>query len=331
MILPIVIVFIVHGSLFPWHFDFARLGPNPFLVLLHSWPVQWDYYAIQDAALNVALYLPLGAGAFLSAEKKRAPAAAGVAALCLGLGLSTGLELLQVYVPGRVGSVCDIVFNLGGAFAGIVLAIRFKRRLETEITAISRLWSPRFYSAPALLLALWAGYQLYPLVPQFRVGSLQAQAIFLLHPRQFDPNSPYWAEILIATAEWLTAVLAAQSLFGPIRSSWFAAALGLRFALRPFLFTRLFALDELLGAALAFALWNALPERILHRAALAMLLAAILLRDFTAVPFSRLPYNFVPAGGVLLRKAFDYGAVLWILRIRPRDASTRLTWLHGER
>jgi glycopeptide antibiotics resistance protein len=305
-LLPIVVLFIVHGTLYPWRFDFGRLGPNPFMVLLHSWPVPWDYYATQDAFLNVALYLPLGAAAFLSGTGKRTPAAAGAEALCLGIVLSTGLELLQVYVPGRIGSVCDILFNLGGTFAGIVAAILFKRRLETAIAAMSRLWSPRFYSAPALLLALWAVYQ--------------AQALFLLHPRQFDPNSPYWAEILTTTAEWSIAALAAQSLFAGMRPSWIAAAIALRLALRPFLFTRLFALDELLGAAMAFSLWIALPERILRRAALAMLLTAIPLREFTAVHFSRLPYDFVPAGGVVLRKAFDYGAVVWILCGMSRDA-----------
>jgi hypothetical protein len=93
-LLLLVLGFIVHGSLHPWHFDFARGGSNLFLPLLQQWPHQWDSYAIQDAVKNVVLYSPLGIAAFLAAVKKQRPAAAIAATLCLGLTLSTTLELL---------------------------------------------------------------------------------------------------------------------------------------------------------------------------------------------------------------------------------------------
>jgi hypothetical protein len=48
-LLPVA-AFIVYGSLYPFHFDFARTTVNPFLFLLRAWPVALDRFALRDAA-----------------------------------------------------------------------------------------------------------------------------------------------------------------------------------------------------------------------------------------------------------------------------------------
>jgi VanZ family protein len=311
-LLFLVLVFIIHGSLYPWHFDLARGGADPFPALLQSWPQQWDYNDIRDVVVNIVLYVPLGAAAFLAAIKKHSPGTAIAAALGLGLTLSTSLELTQVYVPGRVGSICDVLFNFGGTIVGTLLARRFRFRFERIIEATSRQWNPRYASPPALLLACWASYQLYPCVPQFSPGSIPFEVMFLIKSYRFDENPTYWAEVVTTTAEWFCVALAIAALAGRMRPVWIVAAIGFRLAARPLLLTRPFALDEFLGAALALLLWIALPDNLRGRAGLGILILAIVLRQFDTLDFSDLPYGFGPIG-VVLRTSFDYGALAWLL------------------
>jgi len=325
-LLLLVLLFIIHGSLYPWHFDFSRGGADPFPVLLESWPRHWDYYAILDAVKNVVLYFPLGMAAYLAAVRKVGAAAAIAAALALGVALSTTLELIQVYIPGRTGSICDLLFNFGGTIFGTFLARRFRLRFQRVIDATSRHWNPGYASPPALLLACWTSYQLYPCVPQFTPASIPFEAMFLLNPRQSGPNPTYWPEVLTATAEWFCVALAIRALAGRMRPIWIIEAVFFRLAVRPFLLTRPFARDELFGAALALLLWVVLSEEVRRRAGFGMLVLAVVLRQFTALHFSRLTHSFGPVG-FILRTLFDYGAVVWltwILYAVRRQAARRV-------
>ncbi|MGB7762465.1 MAG: hypothetical protein WBL61_21705, partial [Bryobacteraceae bacterium] len=64
-LLLLVVAIIVYGSLYPWHFTFGG-RPEPLAVLLHSWPAAWDRFAARDVAINLLLYMPLGAVACLA-------------------------------------------------------------------------------------------------------------------------------------------------------------------------------------------------------------------------------------------------------------------------
>jgi len=64
-LLLLVVAIIVYGSLYPWQFTFAG-RPEPVSVLLHSWPHAWDRFVTRDVAINVLLYMPLGAVACLA-------------------------------------------------------------------------------------------------------------------------------------------------------------------------------------------------------------------------------------------------------------------------
>lgn len=46
-----------------------------------------------------------------------------VLALLLTTGLGIALEWYQISVPGRFGSVLDVLLNFGGSVAGVVLAL----------------------------------------------------------------------------------------------------------------------------------------------------------------------------------------------------------------
>jgi VanZ family protein len=78
----------------------------------------------RDALLNLVGFAPLGFFAAAVIRRRRWSIRSAVAgALLLGLGLSLGIELLQVFLPGRVSSAMDLVSNVLGTAAGAWLAI----------------------------------------------------------------------------------------------------------------------------------------------------------------------------------------------------------------
>ncbi|MEP6716783.1 MAG: VanZ family protein [Terriglobia bacterium] len=305
--LLIVIALIVHGSLYPWSFHSGAGGQNPLLVLLNSWPTKFDSAALSDTLTNIALYLPLGFAAFLWAARHVTRGMAAAIALGLGLALSISMELLQVYVPGRVTSLGDVASNFGGTALGLMAAMIFHKQGEAAAEFVARRFRQHFASSGTLLLICWVAYQLFPFTPQIRIGNLPFEFTLLAHPDGFLP-----AELWTNVAEWFAVALILQSLFGRMEIRWLVAAVVLRIALRPLLLTRGFALDELVGVALAALLWCVLSDNWRLRAGMAIMASAILLRLLTPLPFSHLP-SYLGPGGVAFRRAFDYGAVVWML------------------
>ena len=61
-LLLMVVALIVHGTLYPWHFDLSRSLENPLLVVLHGWPDRWDtHHTLAMAYAAVKCLSPGGA------------------------------------------------------------------------------------------------------------------------------------------------------------------------------------------------------------------------------------------------------------------------------
>ena len=319
-LLLLVVAIVVYGSLYPWHFTFTG-RPEPVPVLLHSWPAVWNRFVARDVAINVLLYMPLGAAACL-AWLTRFPRAAAAAATAFGFALSLSMELLQNYVPGRVTSLSDLATNTLGAAAGACLAVAFAPAIIPPLHSQARRASP----GAALLLACWGSYQLYPFFPILSSTRLRQVVHALIATHTLSPVA-IWA----AAAEWFAAALALEGIFGRWRTSWLAGAM-LISGLRIFLPSRSLALDEVAGAALALLAWEILPSKRRLPAGVWMVLSAILLVEFAPFHFTRhaAPFSWIPLGAtfgnerwgalvILLRKAFLYGAAIWLL-VRSRVA-----------
>jgi len=131
-LLVIAAAFIVYGSLFPWHFDWDRAPQGPLDIVLHSWPDRIDRYLFRDIVLNVVLYMPLGLAAYLSIIRRSRALAFSASVFC-GFALSTAMETLQVYVPGRQPSLLDITTNTIGTAAGALAAVLFLPAIEAML------------------------------------------------------------------------------------------------------------------------------------------------------------------------------------------------------
>jgi hypothetical protein len=113
-----------------------------------------------------------------------------------------------------------------------------------------------------------------------------------------------------------------------MRPRWLLAAVAC-LPLRLFIAERSVTLDETLGFALALLLWSLLPERKRLPAGVFLLASATVLRELSPFRFAPTPHPFswIPFGAtfdserqtatlILLRKAFEYGSLVWLLRTR---------------
>ena len=316
-LLLLVVALIVYGSLYPWHFDFDRSGANPLWVLLDAWPRGIDRFVLRDAAINLLLYFPLGMAAFLAVVRRHGRLVALDAALLIALGLSASMEMLQIYDPGRTCSLFDVCCNVSGAAAGAIAALVFQPRLAN----LARRKPLRQGPAALLLAACWASYQLYPFFPLLSRTRLRASLRLLAGTASFSVVD-VWAN----AAAWLAVALVLEALFGRMRPRWLLAAM-VCLPLRLFIAERSLTIGETLGAALALLLWSLLPRRIRLPAGVCLLASAIVLRELSPFHFSPTPqpFSWIPFAAtfdserqsaivILLRKAFEYGALVWLLR-----------------
>ena len=162
-------VLIVYASLYPfenWRFQ----GVFSWSFLTASWPRYWTGF---DVLSNVLGYAPLGFLLALSLRRIRPHWPAVVAATFFAGFLSLTLESLQMFLPIRVPSNVDTALNIGGAWAGAVVARglvwvglmdpwnRFRDRwFETEA------------SGALALLAVWPLALMFPAAVPFGLGQV---------------------------------------------------------------------------------------------------------------------------------------------------------------
>jgi VanZ family protein len=311
-LLLITAALIVYGSLFPWRFEFPHAPADPLAILLNSWPTVWNRFALRDACVNLLFYLPFGAAAMWAMPRRVPRAVAVCAALAGAAALSVGMELTQAFVPGRVTSLFDVLCDTVGAAAGIVLALI----CPPPAVGSKRAANP---AGAWPVLALFAAHQLYPLFPVISQTRLFGALARLGGGEGFALN-----EVWCTAGEWLAALVVLEAVFG--RSRWVALGL-LAVPLRMAIPGRELALHEVLGAALGWLAWTLLAPRLRLRGAVWLLGAAIVLRElapfhlaarpsaFEWVPFLPSLYSEPQSAVVILaRKAFEYGAEVWLLR-----------------
>ena len=315
--LLLIVAIVAYGSLYPFDFEFTSAAGNPVRILLHGWPGEWNRYVLRDVILNVIIYLPLGLAAALAFRRRRSCAFAATAAIAFGFLLSVGMELLQVYVPGRDSSLLDVLTNTLGAAAGAGFAIYF----EGGIRRLMERRAGEFRAAATLLLLIWAVSELYPLFPEIGRSHVRQELTLLFHFRGLSLVET-WAN----AAEWFAAALALDALFARMRTFGLAIAM-LCVPAQLVITGRSLTLAEIAGALLALALWHFVRRESRARWCAWMLCSAILLRQvqpfyFLAVPQ---PFSWIPfaatlessreaATAIITRKAFDYGALIWALR-----------------
>ncbi len=109
-----VLLLIVAVSTVPGH---ARPGDSAFvwLVAATPTPLQKILHVIAYAALAMLWMWTLGG---IQSSPIRV-----ATALAITIATGVGLEWYQTTVPGRYGTLTDIILNAGGAVSGVILAL----------------------------------------------------------------------------------------------------------------------------------------------------------------------------------------------------------------
>ena len=164
---------IVYASLKP--FEAWRMPPDEILHFLTApWP---RYTTLEDIAVNVAAYVPMGflLSAGLSA---RHGAALGVLAAALSAaGLSLAMEATQMFLPSRIASNVDLLTNSCGGLIGAMAAPLFAptRLVGSRLHA----WRHRVFldgmaaDAGFVIVCLWLLAQLNPVTQLFGTGEVR--------------------------------------------------------------------------------------------------------------------------------------------------------------
>ena len=214
-IFPVYVLLIAYASLSP--FTGWRVPESDVFHFLTVWP---RYITRFDVLINILAYLPLGFLAALSLRRLRGGTLILVAT-GVGAAVSLGMETLQVFVPGRIASIPDLLTNTAGSLAGAALAHSLGSRSHLMQKLV--LWRNRwFLSSPIadwglVLLGLWLFIQANPSLPLMSVWSGQ---ILSTGPAHFDMLLT--AAILLNT---LALGILLSTILQPARSLWIAALL----------------------------------------------------------------------------------------------------------
>lgn len=302
-ILLAVTALLIYGSLYPWQFHGPRYPGGPLQALIDSWQFPTNRFDLFDIAINVAIYLPFGVAAYLWLAR-RTVAVRFTAPIVLAAVLSTSIEIAQFYDARRFTSSVDIATNVLGAAIGMLIG-----------TVVPRRGKQGRMTASLFLLACWLGAMLFPLIPDISRTHLR----YKLSGFFLDPFAP--ALFFALMVMWLVAgrfvngqffpllglVLPFRFLITGLSSGWMqwatflaAWALWVAFFGDPKRHDRMLAALVLISVA-----WTGLsPFHLSARAA-----------SFSWVPLRPLFSTDWETGfTVLLRKVFQYGASIWLLR-----------------
>jgi VanZ family protein len=269
--LLVYVMLIVYGSLYPfasWRVPYA----DALLFLLQPPP---SYVTRTDIATNVLAYLPFGLLLAAVLRDRVRPSRALLLTVMTGLSLSLVMEVLQLFVPGRVSSNLDILVNGVGTLVGALAAGWLKADAWPGKWLIA--WRRRWFlpgwlvNAGFALLGLWALSQFSLQLPSLVAGRLHTGF------------TPFWempadwsrfnlGHALIYVAETLALGLFAATLVKPgLRGAPFIGVmiavvllfkvLAAAMLLKLSVLARLFSLEALLGLGLGFVLLFLLMSR----------------------------------------------------------------------
>lgn len=308
------LVLLIHGSLYPWEFQFSRehnggTGSLPELFSVEHIP-------LEDLLVNVALYIPAGALTYGLLSYART-AVRLIIPVLFSIALSFTVEVFQLYVPTRHGNMADVAINGFGALAGTAAAWVIARNLRLPVRLPGQM-----RSLPAAGLAvLWLALMLFPMIP---VESLSVSAEKFAAFAELPLLRPL--PLLSQFMDWLSMawILRACGSRSPARVM--TVAVLLLFA-QLMILSRQPLLSDLLGACLGLLMfqWSVYRHRIRFVAWAFLLLLAVrcafapepspvIQNEFSWVPLTGLiDLEWHAAVIFLLEAMFLYGSGIWLL------------------
>ena len=165
---------IVYASLQPF-----RGWQMPPAEVLHFLVAPWPHFiTLQDVAVNLAAYAPLGLLLSIGFGARYGPARGAGAAALAGTLLSLAMESLQMFLPIRIASNVDLLANGLGALVGALAALLLgpTRALGARLHAMRHRWFEEGMTADVgfVIVLLWLATAFHPTAQLFGTGALRA-------------------------------------------------------------------------------------------------------------------------------------------------------------
>lgn len=279
---------IVYGSLFP--FTGWQASVNIPAALAQVTPSD---VPLADVLTNFLLYMPLGV--LIALGRRRVPGVLA-AAICGAAALSLTMEVLQLFLPGRVSSLLDLGLNTFGSGVGAcggLLARAHAARLMSWSGI--HLYGDRAAWVGCAALLGWMAAQLIPFVPSLDVGNLRNG----LKPLWYallgrDPVSVWRTGVYLAAVAALT--VTGTTVLNTRRAPWIAAAaLLMVLPLKVLVVGRQVSPEAFLGTVagvgMGLVLWAA-GRRRAERAAMLLILVYLVVEALRPDAFENAMHSF---------------------------------------
>ncbi|MDT8363596.1 MAG: VanZ family protein [Nitrosomonas sp.] len=171
-LLMLVVGFIIYGSLFPFNFQ----SPQPFERLYANLNL-FQYRS--DMIDNFLLFIPLGIALYFSFNRMTQRV---VAASLSWILLGVLLQIVQLYLPGRVASLTDSFWNAVGLISGLLVARLSAPWLRHHANKIQQ---PHDRFALILVMA-WLAYESFPFVPTLDIVELRNHTKTFFYAPSFE-------------------------------------------------------------------------------------------------------------------------------------------------
>jgi VanZ family protein len=288
---------------------------------------QLDRWTAKDILINIALYVPLGASAYLALRARKAETLAAAAAIATAAAVSLTVEFIQRWEPGRVPNVVDVLTNTTGGLAGTVLAAAASRYLAFQHDR-----ERRADAAAVSLLVVMGAWLLVPFFPVSGRTALLAKINTLL-------AAPFeWLGFVSVMAIWVVA----GHLLRAVVSRWALPVLAAATLLLPaqlFIVTRHPTLSDFAGALTGCILFASGAGRL--TSAFTLIVAVVVggLMPLHTGDGTH-PFSWIPFGGflrqdwqgaiqVMMQKVLYYGAAIWSLNRSGVDGVLATTCVAG--
>ena len=170
LLLGFIVFLIIYGSLYPFKFSGSPLG---FAETL-TWLGQTDLRTTKaDIIANILLFFPYGFVARMAINQEKQQLFSSLKYFLLGLFIALLLQYSQFYLPARVPSSGDALFNalgigLGMFVSHLLMQYSHNHMASGERSRIS--WSE--ISLPLLLALIWVSWRWYPFIPMVSTDSI---------------------------------------------------------------------------------------------------------------------------------------------------------------
>lgn len=332
-LLLLIAVLISYGSLYPFNFTANGNWPREMTALVTKPELGMGR---GDLVGNLLLFAPYGFVAAVLSDARRPRHMALTLLLALGLWLALVLQLAQLWLPSRVAAMSDVLANLGGMLLGVAAAVLMRKLLRTTagnpILDAAGKDAPRNH-VPLVLMALWLGYQWFPLVPTLDLQNI----INALKPLLRTPQLDFVRALHTALAWFAFFKLWEFSALRRVSNLVLAVVPLCAVGAKPLIAGASISLTNLTGLGLALA---CLPWR-QHKASVPILTCAMFVSLLASglAPFAGLgpaqAFHWIPFTGFLegsmgmnvlnlLEKTYFYGALVLLItakRGRPIAAA----------